>query len=164
MILAVILYLFRPNSLRRQRNVDEKQPLSSGQVWCRLELLVRSTVISSLVVYMTNQPSIWLTGTQRQQRRTAASCQLIWPIEHRSLAAASPRLSTNKAMLQRLNHTGGLLQNIHRKGKFKYSWYEFHMQSSIVNVFVCDYQNLFGFCLSNENSKIFRNLSHFLAT
>lgn len=58
MILAVILYLFRPNSLRRQRNVDEKQPLSSGQVWCRLELLVRSTVISSLVVYMTNQPSI----------------------------------------------------------------------------------------------------------
>lgn len=33
LILAVILYIFRPNSLRRQRNTDEKQPLSSdGQV------------------------------------------------------------------------------------------------------------------------------------
>lgn len=34
MILAVIMYIFRPNSLRRQRqnNADEKQPLSNGQV------------------------------------------------------------------------------------------------------------------------------------
>lgn len=32
MILAVILYIFRPNSLRRLRNGDEKQPPSGDQV------------------------------------------------------------------------------------------------------------------------------------